>query len=52
MERAAERLFVHKNTLRYRISGFEELTGATLRDPAVAFGVWWALERASIRSDG
>jgi hypothetical protein len=48
IERAAERLFVHPNTLRYRIGRFEELTGANLRDPVVAFEVWWALEHASM----
>ncbi len=48
VERAAERLFVHQNTVRYRISRFEELTGANLREPAVAFEVWWALQRAAM----
>ena len=33
VERAAEQLFVHPNTLRYRIGRFEELTGANLRNP-------------------
>jgi hypothetical protein len=49
VERAAERLFVHQNTLRYRIGRFEELTGASLRDPGAAFEVWWALERDAMR---
>jgi DNA-binding PucR family transcriptional regulator len=49
VERAAERLFVHQNTLRYRIGRFEELTGASLRDPTAAFEVWWALEREAMR---
>jgi hypothetical protein len=49
VERAADRLFVHPNTLRYRLGRFEELTGASLRDPVVAFEVWWALEWASLR---
>jgi hypothetical protein len=48
IQRAATRLFVHQNTLRYRIARFEELTGANLRDPHVAFEVWWALERAQV----
>ena len=52
VERAAERLFVHQNTLRYRIGRFEDLTGASLRDPAAAFEVWWALEREAIRRPG
>jgi PucR C-terminal helix-turn-helix domain/GGDEF-like domain len=42
--RAADRLFVHPNTLRYRISRFETLTGANLRDHHTAFEVWWSLE--------
>jgi plasmid maintenance system antidote protein VapI len=45
VERAAEALHVHPNTLRYRMSRFEELTGAKLRDPATALEVWWALQR-------
>lgn len=52
VERAAERLFVHQNTLRYRIGRFEELTGASLRDPSIAFEVWWALERDAMRRPG
>ncbi|OHV06504.1 PucR family transcriptional regulator [Mycobacterium talmoniae] len=43
VERAATRLFVHQNTVRYRLARFEELTGASLRDAEVLFGVWWAL---------
>jgi hypothetical protein len=50
-ERAATRLFVHQNTLRYRISRFEAITGASLRDPRVAFEVWWALERHTASAD-
>jgi PucR C-terminal helix-turn-helix domain len=46
---AAERLFVHPNTLRYRIARFEELTGGNVRDPTTAFEVWWALQRATVR---
>jgi DNA-binding PucR family transcriptional regulator len=49
VERTAERLFVHQNTVRYRLARFEELTGASLREPEVAFEVWWALERAAMR---
>jgi hypothetical protein len=49
VERTAERLFVHQNTVRYRLARFEELTGANLRDPKVAFEVWWALEREAMR---
>lgn len=49
VDRAAERLFVHPNTLRYRIARFEEATAANLRDPVTAFEVWWSLQYASIR---
>ncbi|HZZ45700.1 MAG TPA: helix-turn-helix domain-containing protein [Pseudonocardia sp.] len=48
VETAAERLHVHPNTLRYRLARFEELTSVRLRDPMVAFEVWWALESAAI----
>jgi sugar diacid utilization regulator len=49
VERAAERLFVHPNTLRYRLARYEELTGSSLRDPLTAFEVWWALRRVAIK---
>jgi DNA-binding PucR family transcriptional regulator len=49
VERAAELLVIHPNTLRYRISRFEELTSCSLREPGTAFEVWWALERAEMR---
>lgn len=54
VRRAASELFVHPNTLRYRISRFETLTGADLRDHQTAFEVWWALEHQQIarRSQG
>lgn len=44
VERAAEGLYVHPNTLRYRLARFEELTGASLKDPVTQFEVWWALQ--------
>ncbi|HEX7323567.1 MAG TPA: helix-turn-helix domain-containing protein [Mycobacterium sp.] len=44
VETTATRLFVHQNTVRYRLARFEELTGASLRDTEVLVGVWWALE--------
>lgn len=50
VERTAERLFVHQNTVRYRLARFEELTGANLREPEIAFEVWWALERSAMAS--
>jgi hypothetical protein len=48
IERAAEQLFVHPNTLRYRIGRFEEITGANLRNTKGALEVWWALQRDSL----
>lgn len=42
---AAERLFVHPNTVRYRMRRYEELTGADLSETEDAFRVWWALQR-------
>jgi PucR-like helix-turn-helix protein len=50
VERAAEQLFVHPNTLRYRIGRFEEITGANLRNTKSALEVWWALQRDSLRA--
>lgn len=44
VERTATRLFVHQNTVRYRIARVEELTGSSLADIEVLFEVWWALE--------
>lgn len=44
VERAAERLFVHANTLRARLARVEALCGARLKEPRVAFEIWWALE--------
>lgn len=41
---AAHRLYVHPNTLRYRLRRFEEHAGVDLRDPACVAGVWWALQ--------
>lgn len=41
----SERMFVHHNTVRYRLRRFEELTGVSLRDPDRALEAWWALQR-------
>jgi hypothetical protein len=52
VDRAADALHVHPNTLRYRIARFEELTETSLRDTSVALEVWWALQAASARAAG
>lgn len=43
VEAAARVLFVHPNTLRHRLSRFEEITGANLRNAEQLAEVWWAL---------
>jgi PucR C-terminal helix-turn-helix domain len=48
VERTATRLFVHQNTVRYRIARFEELTGTSLGDTEVVLEVWWALELSTM----
>ena len=52
VDRAAEALFVHANTLRYRLSRFEEATGCSLRDTTTQFEVWWALQVWSVLQTG
>ncbi len=50
--RTAEHLFVHPNTVRYRIKRFEELTGVSLRGSStVVFEVLWALEHREPASE-
>jgi len=49
VERTANALFVHQNTVRYRIARFGELTGMDLRDPHRAFELWWALQWFKVR---
>ena len=45
---AAERLFVHRNTVRYRLRRFEEFTGRDLAKPVQAAEAYVALECARI----
>ncbi len=44
MQRAADVLTVHVNTVRYRLARFEELTGFDMDDPDDLVGLTWALE--------
>ncbi|MFG1921764.1 PucR family transcriptional regulator [Cryptosporangium sp. NPDC048952] len=48
-DRAAADLFVHPNTVRYRVRRFEQETGVSLRDNSTFIAVWWALERYRLR---
>ncbi|BDH59649.1 CdaR family transcriptional regulator [Tsukamurella sp. PLM1] len=50
VEDTAAALFVHANTVRYRLSRFHELTGLDLRRPADAFRAWWAIEAEVMRN--
>ena len=49
VEPAAERLFVHPNTVRYRLRRYEEMTGTDLSITEEAFRVWWALRRDQVQ---
>jgi hypothetical protein len=45
LELTAEQMFLHVNTVRYRLRRFEELSGTSLRHVDDLVQVWWALER-------
>ncbi len=48
IEPTAARLYVHPNTVRYRLERFEALTGVTLRKVDDLTQVWWALQRRAL----
>jgi hypothetical protein len=48
----AHRLGVHPNTVRHRLSRFEELTGRRIDDIEVMVEVWWALWWQRCHRDG
>ena len=48
LELTAEQMFLHVNTVRYRLRRFEELTGTSLRHVDDLVQVWWALRRRGI----
>ena len=45
LEITAQELSVHVNTVRYRLTRFEEQTACSLRDNEALAEVWWALQR-------
>lgn len=45
VDAAAQHLYVHPNTLRYRLKRYEEITGANFADTETLFKIWWALQR-------
>ncbi|WP_067720835.1 PucR family transcriptional regulator [Nocardia yamanashiensis] len=44
VDTTADRLVVHPNTVRYRLSRFEELTATNLRSAGTALQIWWAIQ--------
>ena len=48
LELTAAQMFLHVNTVRYRLRRFEELTGTNLRHVRDLVQVWWALERHAL----
>jgi len=49
IEPASRRLFIHPNTLRYRLGKFQEVTGADLGKTETLVEVWWAFERQRVQ---
>lgn len=41
--KAAEELFIHPNTLRYRVQKYQEITGANMSSPDTVVRIAWAL---------
>lgn len=48
----AAALWLHPNTVRYRISRFSEVTGADLENVGDLVGVWWALHAREVAGEG
>lgn len=49
LELTADQMFLHVNTVRYRLRRFEELTTTNLRHVDDLVQVWWALRRRAVR---
>lgn len=45
-------LFLHANTIRYRLSKFEAITGCSLRNVQTIVEVWWILQTMRLRPQG
>ncbi|MBL1078247.1 helix-turn-helix domain-containing protein [Nocardia sp. 2] len=48
VEITAREVFVHPNTVRYRIDRFHRIADCDLREPHTATKVWWAIQYARI----
>jgi DNA-binding PucR family transcriptional regulator len=48
LELTAEQMFLHVNTVRYRLRRFEELTDTSFRRVDDLVQIWWALRRARL----
>ncbi|MCW2993096.1 MAG: hypothetical protein JWQ18_591 [Conexibacter sp.] len=46
----ADELYLHSNTVRYRLNRFEEETDCSLRSTAGLVEVWWSLARYRLRA--
>lgn len=51
LEVTAAELFLHVNTVRYRLRRFEELTGTSLRSVEDLVEIWWAIQRTRWSGD-
>jgi hypothetical protein len=50
LELTADQMYLHVNTVRYRLRRFEELSGMSLRAVGDLVQVWWAIQRYRLRS--